>query len=108
MGGKTLGFHFHFSSMQDALFKMFHYCMYLLTTICMLFGSLGQTFARKTLEEVPLCWVKGPHVVRIAEFEVNLGKQDQKEIRSKFLPKARKKVWQPKVMGGESPHLVFE
>lgn len=93
MGGKTLGFHFHLSSMQDALFKMFQYCMYLLTTICMLFGSLGQTFARKTLEEVPQCQVKGPHDVRTTEFEVNPGKQDQKEIRLNFLPKSRKKVW---------------
>jgi len=59
----------------------------------MLFGSLGQTFARKTPKEDPQCRVRRPHDVRIVKFEVNPKKQDQKKNRSKFLPKARKKVW---------------
>jgi len=46
--------------------------------------------------------------VKAAEFDINPGKQDLEVNRSKLLPKARKKVWQPKVRGGASPHLIFE
>jgi len=37
----------------------------------MYYGSLGQTLARKTQEEVSSSWVRRPHKVKVAEFEIN-------------------------------------